>query len=73
MPSLQAEAYSQSGPNVVQSYANGSVKAINITEGDYVEKDDVLIELDTQSLLLTRLHMTAQHSGFRLAVCFRLK
>lgn len=36
--------------NVVQSYANGSVKAINITEGDYVEKDDVLIELDTQSL-----------------------
>lgn len=36
--------------NVVQSYANGSVKSINITEGDYVEKDDVLIELDTQSL-----------------------
>lgn len=36
--------------NVVQSYANGSVKAINITEGDYVEKDDVLIELDTQIL-----------------------
>lgn len=36
--------------NVVQSYANGSVKVINITEGDYVEKDDVLIELDTQSL-----------------------
>ena len=36
--------------NVVQSYANGSVKAINITEGDYVEKDDVLTELDTQSL-----------------------
>ena len=36
--------------NVVQSYANGSVKANNITEGDYVEKDDVLIELDTQIL-----------------------
>ena len=38
--------------NVVQSYANGSVKAINITEGDYVEKDDVLIAVSYTHLTL---------------------
>ena len=36
--------------NVVESYANGSVKSINVTEGAYVKKGDVLIELDTESL-----------------------
>lgn len=36
--------------NVVESYANGSVKSINVTEGAYVEKGDILIELDTESL-----------------------
>lgn len=36
--------------NVVESYANGSVKSINVTEGAYVKKGDILVELDTQSI-----------------------
>lgn len=36
--------------NVVQSYSGGSVDAIHVTEGMHVEKGDILIELDMQSL-----------------------
>ena len=34
----------------LNSYASGTIKAINVEEGSYVEAGDVLIELDTQSL-----------------------
>lgn len=46
--------------NVVESYANGSVKSINVTEGAYVEKGDVLIELDTESLEIDENQLNSQ-------------
>lgn len=36
--------------NVVQSYSGGTVKSINVAEGEYVEKGEILIELDTETL-----------------------
>lgn len=36
--------------NVVQSYAGGFVKAINVKEGAYVHAGDLLIELNTEAL-----------------------
>ena len=36
--------------NVVQSYAGGFVKAINVKEGTYVHAGDLLIELNTEAL-----------------------
>lgn len=36
--------------NVVESATGGSVKAINITEGQYVKSGDILIELDSRGL-----------------------
>lgn len=36
--------------NVVQSYAGGFVKAIDVKEGDYVHAGDLLIELNTETL-----------------------
>ncbi len=46
--------------NVVESYANGAVKSINVTEGAYVEKGDVLIELDTESLEIDENQLNSQ-------------
>lgn len=46
--------------NVVESYANGSVKSINVTEGAYVEKGDVLVELDTESLEIDENQLNSQ-------------
>lgn len=46
--------------NVVESYANGSVKSINVTEGAYVKKGDVLIELDTESLEIDENQLNSQ-------------
>lgn len=36
--------------NVVKSYSSGTVKAINVVEGQYVNHGDILIELDTEAL-----------------------
>lgn len=36
--------------STLNAYTSGTIKSINIDEGSYVEKGDVLIELDTQSL-----------------------
>ncbi len=36
--------------NIVQSYAGGFVKAIDVKEGDYVHAGDLLIELNTETL-----------------------
>lgn len=36
--------------NVVEAYASGSIKAINVEEGEYVTQGDVLIELNSESL-----------------------
>lgn len=36
--------------NVVQSYAGGFIKAIDVKEGDYVHAGDLLIELNTETL-----------------------
>ena len=36
--------------NVVKTYSGGTVKSINISEGDFVKQGDVLIELDTEAL-----------------------
>lgn len=36
--------------NVIKAYSGGTVKSINVSEGDFVQKGDVLIELDTQAL-----------------------
>ena len=46
--------------NKVQSYSNGIVKSINVSEGDYVEKGEVLIELDTQSLEIDEKQLNKQ-------------
>ena len=46
--------------NVVESYANGSIKSINVTEGAYVKKGDVLIELDTESLEIDENQLNSQ-------------
>lgn len=46
--------------NVVQSYMSGSVKSINVSEGTYVEKGDVLIELDTRSIEIDEKQMDSQ-------------
>lgn len=36
--------------NVVKTYSSGTVKSINVSEGDFVEQGDVLIELDSEVL-----------------------
>lgn len=36
--------------NVVKTYSGGTVKSINVSEGDFVEQGDVLIELDSEAL-----------------------
>lgn len=36
--------------NVVKTYSGGIVKSINVSEGNFVEKGDILIELDTEAL-----------------------
>lgn len=36
--------------NVVKTYSGGTVKSINVSEGDFVEQGKVLIELDTEAL-----------------------
>lgn len=36
--------------NVIQSYAGGFVKAIDVKEGDYVHAGDLLIELNTETI-----------------------
>lgn len=36
--------------NVVKTYSGGTVKMINVSEGDFVEQGDVLIELDSEAL-----------------------
>ena len=36
--------------NVVKTYSGGTVKSINVSEGDFVKQGDVLIELDTEVL-----------------------
>lgn len=36
--------------NVIKTYSGGTVKSINVSEGDFVQKGDVLIELDSQAL-----------------------
>ncbi len=46
--------------NVVESFANGPVKSINVTEGAYVNKGDVLIELDTESLEIDENQLISQ-------------
>ncbi len=46
--------------NVVESYVNGSVKSINVSEGAYVKKGDVLIELDTESLEIDENQLNSQ-------------
>jgi multidrug efflux pump subunit AcrA (membrane-fusion protein) len=46
--------------NVVKSYSGGTVKSIRITEGAYVEKGDLLIELDTQVLEIDENQLNSQ-------------
>lgn len=36
--------------NVIKTYSGGTVKSINVSEGDFVQKGDALIELDSQAL-----------------------
>lgn len=36
--------------NVVKTYSSGTVKSINVSEGDFVEQGDVLIELNSDAL-----------------------
>lgn len=36
--------------NTVQSYTSGTVKSINVAEGEYVEQGAILIELNTEAL-----------------------
>lgn len=36
--------------NVVKTYSNGTVKSINVAEGDFVKQGDILIELDSEAL-----------------------
>ncbi len=46
--------------NVVQSYSGGTVKSINVAEGEYVEQGTVLIELDTEALEIDVNQLTSQ-------------
>lgn len=46
--------------NVVKSYSGGTVKSIQITEGAYVKKGDLLIELDTQVLEIDENQLNSQ-------------
>ena len=46
--------------NVVQSYAGGFVKAINVKEGDYVHAGDLLIELNTETLNIDQEQLETQ-------------
>lgn len=36
--------------NVIKSYASGTVRSINISEGEFVNQGDILIELNTEAL-----------------------
>ena len=46
--------------NVVESAASGSVKSINVTEGQLVEAGDVLIELDSKNLEIDEVQLKSQ-------------
>ena len=46
--------------NVVQSYAGGFVKAINVKEGNYVHAGDLLIELNTETLNIDQKQLETQ-------------
>lgn len=46
--------------NVVESYTNGYVKAIKVSEGQYVKQGDILIELDTESLEIDEKQLNSQ-------------
>lgn len=46
--------------NVVQSYAGGTVTCIQVSEGEYVDAGDVLIELDTQLLEIDADQLNSQ-------------
>ncbi len=46
--------------NVVESAASGSVKSINVTEGQLVEAGDVLIELDSKNLEIDEEQLKSQ-------------
>ncbi len=58
--------------NVIKTYASGTVSTIEVSEGAYVEKGDVLITLDTEALNIdeTQLHrqkdiLTAQQELYK--------
>ena len=52
--------------NVVESIVNGTVKSIGITEGQYVEAGDTLIELDSQNLEIEAEHLKRQAEIYRV-------
>lgn len=43
-----------------ECYTNGTVKSINVSEGEYVNKGDVLINLDTQALEIDENQLNGQ-------------
>lgn len=48
--------------NVVESYSDGIVKSINISEGQHVEKGDILIELESQNIEIDTQKLKSQLS-----------
>jgi len=50
--------------NVVQSYSGGTVKSINVVEGQYVEQGTVMIELNTDALEIDVNQLNSQKEIF---------
>lgn len=50
--------------NVVQSYSGGTVKSINVAEGQYVEQGTVMIELNTDALEIDVNQLNSQKEIF---------
>ncbi len=50
--------------NVVQSYSGGTVKSINVAEGEYVEQGAIMIELNTEALEIDVNQLNSQKEIF---------
>lgn len=52
--------------NTIQSYSSGTIKAIHISEGQYVKKDDLLMELATDGVTVDVNQINYQVSALNL-------
>ena len=54
--------------NVVEAAASGTVKSINVTEGQFVKEGDILVELDSQSIEIDAGQLNKQIDIFKTQI-----